>query len=175
MTLLKAVLSSSGTDVPAEDWVLVGTDIAVADGQSTLSIVSSDTNFCGFRFIADLEGDGNQTLSFNFAGNANSVYRQTKFVEGTATLTLGNIDPIQRNYDAGRIFLMGTVYFADNVGGRSKFSVVSQRVVSATDCELDTFDGYLYSNLTTPTMRIDGTHGKNSRLTVYGIPKDVVS
>lgn len=175
MTLLKGVVSSSGTDIPAEDWVLVGSDIATTNGQTSLVVESTATTFCGYRFIADINATGSSTLVFQFGANpTNAVYRFTRAVEGTVSVSqVSPAAPISIVMTPGRILTLGQVWFADIAGSSSDFSLTVQRVVGTNDCELSTMDGFLSNSPTTAAVTITGTHAKGSRLTVYGIPKAV--
>ena len=177
MTLLKAVISSSGTDIPAEDWNLVGSDIASADGQTTLRVESADTDISGMRFLADLNIDTVGTIKLRFPNNTTIAYYHV--IESNETQTTptwrASGEEIFFSVEPGRAVLFGEVFVAEASGLNSTFRADFQRCTSSTDYLIVNTSGYITSSVSTPTVELDGSFKSESRLSVWSIPKAVAS
>ena len=174
MTFL-AIVGSSGTDVPAQDWNPVGSDIASSDGQTTLRVESTDTNISGMRFLADLEISTLGTLKLRFPDNATIAYYHV--IESTEIQTTpswrASGEEIFVTAEPGRALLFGEVFVAEAPGINSTFNADFQRSTSPTDYLMVSTQGYITSSVSTPTVELNGSFNSGSRLSVWSVPKDV--
>ena len=178
MSLFPAVISSSGTDVPAQDWVLVGQDIA-PEGLSEdffLTAASEQTNFSGMRVVADLTiTNGDNFLIYVPNGSVTASYEVERVTASGVSRSLvsnGSLDYDNLNF-YGRHLVTLDIFDDDIAGYKSRFTLSAIHIGSPTSYLMTTWRGVINTAVTTPQVSLLGSFDPGSMLRVYGIPEAV--
>jgi hypothetical protein len=178
VSLFPAVISSSGTDVPAQDWIFLGQDIS-PEGLSEdyiLTVASQQTNFSGMRVIADLI----VTNAANFLiyipnGSTLGTYeveRVTASGVSRTVVTNGTLDYDKLNFN-GRHLITMDIFDDDITGYKSRLTLSAIHIGSPTSYLMTTWRGVIDTAVTTPQVTFFGVFDPGSMLRVYGIPQAV--
>lgn len=189
MSVFAGIVSSSGTDVPAQDWTLVGVDAIEASPSDELTVLGGVLSYSSVKFIADLDSAGTQTLRIIFPQAVSdcdwfAIRINENGLFDTGILSSSTVAPpgtgIHVPLDsAGRYLIVGEFSPSDIPGEYGKVSIDVQRTNDGTDYEMTTFHGFV--NVVAPWTTADFTMTSSvatglkagSRLSVYSSPASV--
>lgn len=172
MTLLSGIVSSSGTDVPLEDWVFLGADTTVSGVGMTFDIPIGNTNgYMGIYFIADLYMGPATVMGLLFNDVlATASYRIDSVTNGgstTSTFIAGSNLFIPVTF--GRNVVTGT-YYANSISEPENFVIKSMRQ-NQFGWGMSTLAGQFDTGFNPNSFGISSEWDAGSRLSVWGIPR----
>lgn len=186
MSVFAGIVSSSGTDVPAQDWTLIGEDHIDAGTSNELAVLGGALSYSSVKFIADIDSSASQTLTIHFPDDPSDAkyYEQTITESGisevgwviTTVSTPGG--GLACNLDsAGRYVIFGEITQSDIPGTYGRVVINLQRTNSASDYQMTTIEGWMMTAgpWSTANFTMSGTTGfkTGSRLSVYSSPASV--
>lgn len=176
MTLLSAIIGSSGTGIPAEDWKFLGADSTLEGVDYDLSVFFRSDDLMSFNFIADFDIGPDSAIKIKLGGNSAIGSYRTHVVSSTPVatsyVTATEIDvPILGD---SRATLTGTFYM-NNLQPYSPFVVNCQELRDASTWRMVTLSGVVDAGIETffTTFGVTTLHNAGSRLAVWGSPNAV--
>lgn len=188
MTVFAGIVSSSGTDVPAQDWTLIGEDRIDAGSSNQLAVLGGALSYSSVKFIADIDSYSSQTLTIHFPDDPSDAkyYVQTITESGISEpgwVTTTGPTPgggLYFNLDsAGRYVIFGEITQSDIPGTYGRISINVHRTNSPTDYQMTTIEGWMMTagpwstaNFTMTSSVATGFK-TGSLLSVYSSPASV--
>jgi hypothetical protein len=186
VSVFAGIVSSSGTDVPAQDWTLIGEDRIDAGSSNELAVLGGALSYSSVKFIADIDSAGTQTVNIFFPQSPIGAQwwprtiTESGLSEPGVQSTIVSETGIYFDLDtSGRYVIFGEITQSDIPGAYGRVTIDIQRTNSPTDFQMTTIEGWITSASPwstadfTMTSTVATGFNAGSRLSIYSSPVSV--